>query len=210
MPPMTDDDLEGAYALDGPAAVRAYYADWAARYDAGFAAATGYALPAAVAAAFAAAGGAGPVLDVGAGTGLLAAALAGQGLAPVDGVDLSPEMLAIAAAKGLYRRLIEADVTAPLPLPEAAYAGIASAGTFTAGHVGPAAIPQLLRVARPGALFCLSVHERVWEAQGFAAAFAALGPAVTGFEARPVAVYAGDAGAHAADRAHLVRFRKAA
>ena len=206
---MTDADLDGAYALDGPASVQAYYAGWAARYDAGFAAATGYALPAAVAAAYAAAGGAGPVLDVGAGTGLVAEALARQGIGPVDGVDLSPEMLARAAAKGLYRHLIEADVTRPLTLPAGPCAGIVSAGTFTEGHVGPEAIPMLLAAAAPGALFTLSVHERVWTARGFPAAFAALGPAIAGFEARPVAIYAGDAGAHAGDRAHLVRFRKA-
>jgi predicted TPR repeat methyltransferase len=205
---MADDDLDGAYALDGPEAVRAFYADWAARYDAGFAASTGYVLPAAVAAAYAAAGGAGPVLDVGAGTGLLAEALAGQGIGPVDGVDLSPEMLALAAAKGVYRALHEADVTLPLPMAASGYAGIVSAGTFTAGHVGPEAFPHLLAVARPGALFCLSVHERIWEAGGFPAAFAALGGAVTDFEARPIAIYAGDAGAHSGDHAHLVRFRK--
>jgi SAM-dependent methyltransferase len=139
----------------------------------------------------------------------VAEALAAQGVAPVDGVDLSPEMLARAAAKGVYRHLIEADVTRPLALPAGPYAGIVSAGTFTQGHVGPEAIPVLLAAARPGALFTLSVHERVWSALGFPAAFAALGPAIAGFEARPVAVYTGDAGSHAADRAHLVRFRKA-
>ncbi|MFN6978469.1 MAG: class I SAM-dependent DNA methyltransferase [Gemmobacter sp.] len=207
---MSDDDLDGAYALDGPAAVRAYYADWAARYDGGFAAAHGYALPAAVAAAYAAAGGTGPVLDVGAGTGLLAEALVRQGVGPVDGVDLSPEMLAQAAAKGVYRTLVEGDVTRPLPLADGQYAGVVSSGTFTAGHVGPAAIPVLMRLAAPGALFCLSVHERVWDSRGFPAAFAALGRAIADFEARAVPVYAGQAaGAHAADRAHLVRFRKA-
>jgi predicted TPR repeat methyltransferase len=132
-----DDELDAAYALDQPEAVRAFYADWAARYDAGFAAGTGYALPAAVAAAFAAAGGGGPVLDVGAGTGPLAEALAGQGIGPVDAVDLSPEMLARAAAKNIYRALHEADVTRPLPMAPGSFAGIVSAGTFTAGHVGP-------------------------------------------------------------------------
>lgn len=206
---MTDGDLDGAYALDGPEAVRAYYAAWADSYDRTFAAATGYAMPAAIADAFAAAGGAGPVLDVGAGTGLVGAALAARGVAPVDGVDLSAEMLAVAGAKGIYRRLIEADVTQPLPVPPGGYAGIVSAGTFTAGHVGPAAIPVLMAAAAPGALFCIGVHERVWADLGFPAAFAAQGAAVAGFEARPVPIYAGDAGAHAGDRAFLVRFRKA-
>jgi hypothetical protein len=119
-------------------------------------------------------------------------------------------MLAVASAKGVYRRAVLADLMAPLPLPDAAYAGIVSAGTFTRGHVGPGALPGLLRIAAPGALVCLSVHEGVWLALGFPAAFRALGPAVRDFAAEPVPIYSGAAGAHAGDRAFIVRFRTAA
>ena len=34
----------------------------------------------------------------------------------LDGVDLSAEMLAVARERGIYRKLIEADITEPLAL----------------------------------------------------------------------------------------------
>ena len=158
--------LAGAYALDGQDACLRLYADWAQSYDAGFAAAMEYRLPAHVAAAFLAAGPpAGPVLDVGAGTGLCAAALRAQGFAgPIDGVDLSQEMLDVAAAKGVYRALYRADVTRPLNLPEA-YAGVVSAGTFTSGHVGPGepGEPCRWRGLHTSEQSCSRPRRRVWQ-----------------------------------------------
>jgi SAM-dependent methyltransferase len=58
--------------------------------------------------------------DLGCGTGRTGAWLRRHGVATVDGVDLTPEMLAAARAKGLYRRLVEAPVGAT-GLPAAAY-----------------------------------------------------------------------------------------
>jgi len=52
----------------------------------------------------------GPVLDLGCGTGLVAVALTGLKLGPWVGVDLSPHMLRLAAAKGLYAGLHESDI----------------------------------------------------------------------------------------------------
>ncbi len=48
--------------------------------------------------------------DLGCGTGRTGAWLRRRGVAVVDGVDLTPEMLAVARDKGAYRRLLEADV----------------------------------------------------------------------------------------------------
>ncbi len=210
---MTDPDLSGAYALASPEDCRRLYADWADSYDADFATGMEYRLPALVASAYVEGGGDAPVLDVGAGTGLLAAALRGLGHAgAIDGVDLSAAMLERARTKGLYRDLIEGDVTRPLPLP-ARYHGIVSSGTFTHGHVGPQALPPLLQGALPGALFCLSINAGVWDRLGFGPAFQALGAAITGLERHEVAIYGAAARArdpdHADDRALIVRFRKA-
>lgn len=52
----------------------------------------------------------GATLDLGCGSGLLGVALSDLGCAPLVGVDLSPRMLAQAAAKGLYGELHEADL----------------------------------------------------------------------------------------------------
>jgi SAM-dependent methyltransferase len=61
-----------------------------------------------------------PVADLGCGSGRTAAWLAKQGVRTIDGVDLTPEMLAMARRRGLHRRLVEADVRAT-PLPTGAY-----------------------------------------------------------------------------------------
>jgi predicted TPR repeat methyltransferase len=63
----------------------------------------------------------GPVLDLGCGTGLVALAIADLPVGPLIGVDISPQMLAQAAAKRLYATLHEADIMSvlgnPQPLP---------------------------------------------------------------------------------------------
>jgi SAM-dependent methyltransferase len=162
--------LDSAYGLAGPEDAARFYRGWSASYD-GDVGELGYLYPARIAALYLAEGGTGPVLDAGAGTGLIAAALPGL---EVDGIDISADMLAVARAKGRGRSHIVADLLQPLPLPDAAYAGVVSAGTFTHGHVGPAALPELLRVARPGALFVLGIKDRFLDAAGFGSAFARL------------------------------------
>jgi len=49
--------------------------------------------------------------DLGCGTGRTGAWLRLAGVSSVDGVDLTPEMLAVARSKGVYQRLVEADVS---------------------------------------------------------------------------------------------------
>lgn len=208
---MADDthNVSTAYKLKTPNDSERFYRDWAAHYDREFADSMGYRSPSVVAAGFADAGGQGPVLDIGAGTGLVGSALRRAGVTPVDGIDISQEMLAEAERKGVYRTVFRADLTMPLKIPNDSYAGFVSAGTFTTGHVGPEAFDELLRIARPGALFSVSVHEAVYKTGGFAAAFAAMGDRITEFQADPFEIYGPDADAeHAADRGWLVRFRR--
>lgn len=161
----TEPGLAAAYALSGPGDARRLYAGWAETYDADFARRTGYRPARRVAELFAAAGGTGPVLDAGCGTGLVGEALP-EGLV-IDGVDLSPEMLAVAGRKGRYRALVSADLTEPLPFETASFRGVVSAGTFTHGHVGPEALAELVRVLSPGGLMVLSVRPDHAVATGF-------------------------------------------
>lgn len=210
---MSEPDLSSALTLTGPEACLAHYRAWARSYDSGFARDMDYLLPAHVAAAFLAAGGGSPVLDVGAGTGLLAERLQDMGqTGPIDAVDFSSEMLERAAGKGIYRNLTRADITRPIPLTRQ-YGGIVSSGTFTAGHVGPEALPHLLALALPGAQFALSINLRVWTAQGFDTALAGLQEqgAITGLQLLEVQVYGAGALAldrdHATDRAQVALFR---
>jgi SAM-dependent methyltransferase len=50
-------------------------------------------------------------VDLGCGTGRTGTWLHDHGVTSIDGVDLTPEMLEVARSRGMYERLIEADVT---------------------------------------------------------------------------------------------------
>ncbi len=163
--------MHAAYALTSPDDNKRLYAEWAGDYDDGFAAREDYQLHIHTARAFVRAGGQGPVLDVGAGTGLCGAVLASLGVGPIDATDISAEMLDQAMRKDTYRDAIEADLTQGIPVPRHSYSGIVSSGTFTHGHLGPEVLPALLRVARPGAQFAISINAKHYEELGFADAF---------------------------------------
>jgi len=207
-----DDDtpnLDSAYALKTPQESRALYAGWAETYDTGFAQETGYELHLHAAQAFATMGGTGPVLDVGAGTGLCGQALAALGVHPIEATDISPEMLHQAMQKGVYARAIEADLTQGLPIPNDTYSGIVSSGTFTTGHVGPTAFDELLRVARPGARFALSINVQHFQSAGFGAAFDRLGPTLSDLILTETRIYGERAlGSHRDDTALIASFHK--
>lgn len=200
--------LEGAYDLMSPEDNRTYYRDFADRYDSDFAEELGYSLAATVAAICRDLSGPldVPVADIGCGTGLVGAALGGE----VDGTDISPEMLEVAARKGVYRQLFEGDLSARLDVADGAYRSVVSAGTFTTGHVGPDALNEVLRVLAPGGCGAISVNARHWQSAGFADAFAALRPRLGRFERTEVSIYGPrNTGPHAADRGLVVLFEKA-
>jgi len=204
-----DPSLDAAYALTSPDDNRALYADWANTYDSGFAADMDYQLPRHVAEVFLRSGGSEPVLDVGAGTGLVAQHIRVSGPVIIDALDISRSMLDVAARKGIYRDTIEADLTQPLLIKPSVYASIVSSGTFTHGHVGPDALDELLRIAMPGAQFVLSVNAQHWAARGFETKFAQLEPVISGFEIVTVPIYGpGAPEGHRDDVGHIAVFRK--
>lgn len=206
---MTDNpNLAGAYALSSREETKRLYAAWAQSYDSSFSDAQGYLLPRHVVQAFVDAGGRGPVLDVGAGTGLVGQGLAAAGIGPLDAVDLSPEMLDVARSKGIYRNLIAADVTQPLA--GGPYEGIVSAGTFTLGHVGPEGIAPLITLAETGCQFVIAVNAKHFGLGGFDAFFAKIGTDITCFQTEDMRIYSNKADlSHRYDMTRLVQFRKA-
>ena len=202
--------LSDAYAVETPDDSRRLYADWAQSYDDDFAAGMDYRLPENVAGAFADANGSGPVLDVGAGTGLVANALRRAGIGPIDATDISPQMLEIARGKGLYRDLFVSDITQPLDIPCGQYRGIVSAGTFTLGHVGPEALDELLRITAPGGLCVIAINAAHYKAAGFADTLQALSDQVHSLTLSDVAIYgAGAVGDHADDKSLIAVIRVA-
>lgn len=206
LPKVTD-----AYALEGTDGVKALYRDWAQTYDMGFGEAEGYQLPKEVAHAFVAAHGEGPILDVGAGTGLVAEWLTRYQKGPIDALDLSEDMLSVAKGKNLYSDCFAADVTRPLrALGSRRYAGIVSAGTFTLGHVGAEGLDPLLQVASPGCVFAISVNEVHYAKSGFAKKLTDLGPTISDISKSTVRIYDDRAATeHREDEARIITFRKA-
>ena len=208
---MSDDpDLDSAYALETPEDNLRLYRVWAESYDADFVDKTGFRFPELIAGEYVRQGGGWPCLDVGCGTGAVAA-LMPEG-AVLDGLDLSPDMLAVASRKGLYRELIEANLKEPLAIPDESYAGFVSSGTFTHGHVGAEAIPELVRILRPGGLAVHSVKTDLWFDLGFDEIYAALESdgIITQPATREERIYAegGAPEGHETDTGLVVTFRK--
>lgn len=172
-----DGPLGAVYEAGTPAELAALYDRWAATYDADMFA-VGYRHPAICLALLARhlPRGAAPLLDAGAGTGLLGEWLGIVGFGRVEALDLSEGMLAQAARKGVYAALHRAALGGPLPFADGHFAGIVSAGVFTAGHVGAEGLAELIRICRPGAVLVLTVKNSLWNA-GFAARIAELAQA---------------------------------
>lgn len=165
--------LENAYKLQTPADSSVYYDSFAPTYDSDFVERLGYHFPKAIAAMFDVTDKQTPVADIGCGTGAVAAAL-GLPADQIDGMDISAEMLAIAARKGLYRQLFQVDLAGPLDTVSNAYGTVLSAGTFTHGHLGPGPLRGLLDIARPGGLFIIGVNQAHYGKCDFAGALATL------------------------------------
>ena len=167
----TDAFVQGAYGLDGVEQAKAFYGEWSGAYDDHMVGALGYVGPDRISRMLAAHldDVATPVLDIGCGTGLTSVYLAEQGFRSIDGIDITPEMLERARARGIYRNLIRADLTQPLDLEDGAYGAAVSSGTFTCGHVGPEPLPEIVRVLGSGGLMAFTIHQDIWKAKGFKA-----------------------------------------
>lgn len=99
-----------------------------------------------------------PVLDVGAGTGLVGAELAACGFTTIDGNDIAPQMLALARAKGVYRDLLPATLGERLPYGDGVYAAATAAGVLLGNHAPPAALDELLRVVGPAGIVVFNLR----------------------------------------------------
>ena len=170
----SDPFLQQAYGLKDLNAAMSFYDEWAEQYDDQMEQKLGYIAPKFMAERLAAfvADKSTPVLDVGCGTGLTSQYLSDLGFQHFDGIDITPRMLERAGERGIYRTLTEADVTQPLDLEPDSYDAIISSGTFTLGHVGSEAIPELVRVLSSGGHLGCTIHKNLWTNAGFKEAFA--------------------------------------
>lgn len=170
--PRTDNELlNRIYRLEGPEQAAAAYDEWAATYDRDTVEGMGYVAPGVTADRVVdlLAEGA-TVLDAGCGTGLVGEELHRRRSDLVlDGLDVSPGMLAFARERGVYRDLAVADLTGPVARPDDAYDAVVCVGTLTRGHLGPEPLAEMVRVVRPGGVVVATVLDTLWEEGGFRA-----------------------------------------
>ncbi|MBY0299553.1 MAG: methyltransferase domain-containing protein [Methylobacterium sp.] len=153
-----------------PAYVRALFDGYAGRFEDHLVGALGYCAPEMIRAALAAlAPGRGRplpfrrALDLGCGTGLAARALGGMAAA-IEGVDLSPRMLAEARRRGGYAQLHEADLGTFLAgqAPGSADLLVAADVFVYVRDLGPV-FREAARVLEPGGLFALTLQAHAGE-----------------------------------------------
>jgi len=161
--------LARAYSVKNPEELKDLYRQWAADYEGDTLDQLGYVGPVLLAGLLAGLleDHDGRVLDAGCGTGLVGQELARAGFRHLVGMDISREMLDQAARKGVYERLLPGDMSGPVDLPPDSFDAVIGAGLFTHAHLGPDAMDELFRVARPGGFVCISIHEGVFIKEGY-------------------------------------------
>tara|TARA_R110002126_G_scaffold174729_2_gene323367 strand:- start:494 stop:1105 length:612 start_codon:yes stop_codon:yes gene_type:complete len=160
--------LSKAFTARDSAETRTLYDEWASSYEAEITA-QGYATPARCAAALLKYAGdtSAPVLDFGCGTGLAGQALKDAGFAVIDGVDLSPAMLAEAQAKDVYRTLTRIEPGQALPFADGAYSLMAAVGVIGIGAAPAGALHTLMRKLPKGGRLVLSQNDHTLKDPAF-------------------------------------------
>ena len=164
----TSSALAQVYAAKTPDALSAAYGLWAESYDRETLE-LGYCLPFVITCWLAryVKPDAGPSLDAGCGTGLSGPLLAALGYNDVCGIDMSPKMLAAAQRRGVYGRLVGAELGKALPLESGRFAAFISTGVFTAGHAPASSLIELARVLKSGGFGVFTIRDSIFETGGF-------------------------------------------
>ena len=160
--------LDKVYTTKDADGTRKLYDAWAESYE-DEVGAEGYATPRRCAEALAAhmADLSAPVLDFGCGTGLSGVALRAAGFTTIDGVDLSPDMLAQARAKGIYRDLKRVEAGAALPFAPGTHAAVSAIGVIGAGAAPIGVFDTLIGALEPGGRFVFSFNDHTLEDPAF-------------------------------------------
>ena len=85
----------------------------------------------------------------------------------IDGIDISPEMLAEAAKKEVYRNLYEQDLTLPVINTDAPYDALVTIGTFTHGHLGIEVLDNLIPLVKTDGYYVIAVNEAYFHEHNF-------------------------------------------
>lgn len=112
------------------------------------------------------------VIDAGAGTGLVGAALRQKGFNRLIALDFSQKMLEVAASKNIYSELHACDLSTPTSLEAGSGDALVTCGTTT--QVPCASLREYVRLVRPGGRIIFAVVKGTWEEFGYAGVLAEL------------------------------------
>lgn len=157
---MSDEPKNQLWTPHTVAETQKIYADWAESYDKDVAE-WGYATPGRIAMALrqCEANIDKAVLDYGCGTGLCGMALKALMFDVIDGTDISPEMLAQAEARGVYRQVWKGEPGDLGHIRPGAYPAIAACGVVSLGAAPPETLELLVEALGPGGLLAFSFNE---------------------------------------------------
>ena len=103
------------------------------------------------------------ILDFGCGTGIVGEELYKHGYRAIDGLDICPEILETAKAKGVYGKLSQgtmgSDGCEDLGVSPNQYDASICIGVFVVGHVKGKGFDDLLYVLKPGGLACFTIRD---------------------------------------------------
>ena len=108
------------------------------------------------------------VFDAGCGTGFVGHELASltpsfHSTIELYGGDLSPDMLAIAEKKNLYKELKVVNLKERLLYPEECFTSILCAGVFVQGHCGAESLKNIIRVLKRNCFFIATIRMSFYE-----------------------------------------------
>ncbi len=160
--------LQKVYSAQDNRDLKDAYDQWADKYDA-HVTAFGYKIPAVAAGLLGkyVAPETTPILDAGAGTGLMGSILDALGYRGQVGIDMSAGMLKKANERGCYMDLHQMTLGEKLAFPSNHFGACQSIGVFTAGHAPASAFDELVRVLSTDAHIIFSLMQDVYASNGY-------------------------------------------
>jgi predicted TPR repeat methyltransferase len=115
-----------------------------------------------------------PILDAGAGTGLMGSILDALGYREQIGIDISAGMLNKANERDVYKDLRQMALGEKLYFPSDHFGACQAIGVFTAGHAPASAFDELVRVLCIGGYIIFSLLEDIYVPNGYKDKFESL------------------------------------
>ncbi|KAJ8048730.1 Methyltransferase-like protein 27 [Holothuria leucospilota] len=104
------------------------------------------------------------ILDIASGTGLVGQELHRLGFTNIVALDISPKSLAAAEQKGVYKKLVCAEVgNGALPFDDKTFDAVICCGCFLPTHIRPKCLPELVRITKSGGIIVVPVGQRFIE-----------------------------------------------